>query len=137
MSDLVGAWRLTAAYFVAQETGDRVDLFGAEPIGYAVLESNGRMISLLTSNGRTPASSSSDMTALFKSMVAYAGRWSIDGEKIVTKVDGAWDPSWVGTEQVRYYAFDGQTLSIRTAPAEHPSFPGQKVIGYLDWQRDA
>ncbi|MHB8687271.1 MAG: lipocalin-like domain-containing protein [Candidatus Dormibacteraceae bacterium] len=135
--DLIGTWRLTAAYFVAQATGDRLDLFGAEPFGYAVLESNGRMIALLTSSGRTPAASSSDMTTLFKSMVAYTRRWSIDGEKLVTKVDGAWDPSWVGTEQVRYYAFDGQTLSIRTAPIEHPSFAGQKVIGYLDWQRDA
>ena len=70
-------------------------------------------------------------------MIAYTGRWSIDGEKFVTKVDGARDPDWVGTEQVRHYAFDGQTLSIRTAPIEHPSFPGQKVIGYVDWQRDA
>ena len=26
----------------------------------------------------------------------------LDRETIVTKVDGAWDPSWVGTEQVRY-----------------------------------
>ena len=70
-------------------------------------------------------------------MIAYTGRWSIDGEKFVTKVDGAWDPDWVATEQVRPYALDGQTLSIRTAPIEHPSFPGPKVIGYVDWQRDA
>jgi hypothetical protein len=137
MLDLVGAWRLKAAYFVAQETGERLDLLGADPFGYGVFEANGRMIALLTSAGRTPAAAGADLAALFKSMVAYTGRWSIDGEKIVTTVDGAWDPSWVGTEQVRYYAFDGQTLSIRTAPTEVPAFPGQKVIGYLDWQREA
>ncbi len=77
------------------------------------------------------------MAALYKSMFAYTGGWSIDGEKFVTKVDGSWDPSWVGTEQVRYYRFDGQTLSIRTAPIEHPSFPGQAVIGHVNWQREA
>jgi hypothetical protein len=136
MVDLVGVWRLKSAYFVAQETGERVDLFGAEPFGYGIFAANGRAMALLTSAGRTPAASSSDMASLFKSMVAYTGRWSIDGEKFATKVDGAWDPSLVGTEQVRYYTFDGHTLSLRTTPIDHPAFPGQKVIGYLDWQRE-
>jgi len=66
----------------------------------------------------------------------YTGRWSIDGEKLITQVDGAWDPSWVGTEQVRHCACDGRTLSARTAPFDHPSFPGQEVIGYLDWEKE-
>jgi hypothetical protein len=136
MLDLVGAWRLTSAYFLAQETGDRLDLLGAAPFGYAIFAPNGRMIGLLTSGGRTPATSSSEMAALFTSMVAYTGSWSLDGETFVTKVDGAWDPSWVGTEQVRYHAYDGQTLSLRIAPIDHPAFPGQKVIGFVDWQRD-
>jgi hypothetical protein len=137
MLDLVGAWRLEAAYFVAQDTGDRLDLLGTEPLGYVVFAANSRMIVLLTAGGRTPTASSSEMATLFKSMIAYTGRWSIDGEKIVTHVDGAWDPSWVGTEQARYYTFDGRTLSVRTAPLDHPAFPGQKAIGYVDWQRDA
>lgn len=136
MLDVVGVWRLTGAYFVAQDTGDRLDLLGAEPFGYAVIESNGRMMAFLTSAGRTPAASTSDMAALFKSMIAYTGRWSIDGEKFVTEVDGAWDPSWVGTEQVRYFALAGQTLSVRSAPAEDPLFTGQKIIAYVDWQRE-
>ena len=42
-------------------------------------------------------------------MIAYTGRWWIDGEKFVTQVDGAWDPGWVGTEQVRHFVFDGHT----------------------------
>ena len=136
MVDLVGTWRLKAGYVVVQDTGDRVDLFGPEPFGYAVFESNGRMIALLTPGTRPLAASNADMAALFKSMVAYTGRWSIDGERFVTKVDGAWDRSWVGTDQVRYLSFDGQTMSIRTAPIEHPAFPGQKAIGYLEWEKD-
>jgi len=77
------------------------------------------------------------MAALFTSMAAYTGRWSIDDEKLMKHVDSAWNPSWVGTEQVRYYTFDGHTLSLRAAPIEHPACPGQTVIGYLDWQREA
>jgi hypothetical protein len=137
MLNLVGVWRLRAGYFVAQDTGDRHDIFGAEPFGRVVFEPDGRMIVLITPAVRTPSESASEMAAMFKSTAAYTGRWSIDGEKFTTEVDGAWDPSWVGTEQVRYYTFDGHTLSLRTMPIEHPAFPGQKVIGYLDWQREA
>ena len=136
MLNLVGAWRLMSGYFVAQESGERRDIFGPDPFGYAVFEPHGRMLVLITPADRSPAASTAEMAALFKSMAAYTGRWSIDDEKFMTDVDGAWDPSWVGTEQVRYYTFDGQTLSLRTMPIDHPAFPGQKVIGYLDWQRE-
>ncbi len=137
MVNLVGVWQLKSSYFVAQETGERRDIFGADPFGYAVFEPQGRMLVLITSSGRTSAEVTSEMAALFKSMVAYTGRWSNDDERLLTRVDGAWDPSWVGTEQVRYYTFDGHTLSVRTMPLDHPAFPHQKVIGYLDWQREA
>jgi hypothetical protein len=43
----------------------------------------------------------------------------------------------VGTDQVRYWEFDGRTLSVRTMPAEHPAFPGEPVIGYVDWEKEA
>ena len=52
MLDLVGAWRLTSAYFVGQETGDRLDLFGPEPFGSVIFAPNGRMIVLITPGGR-------------------------------------------------------------------------------------
>jgi hypothetical protein len=135
--DLIGTWRLKSAYFVAQRTGDRLDLLGAEPFGYAMFESSGRMISILTSDASTRAASAADPAALHKSMVAYTGSWSIDDDKFLIRVDGAWDPSWVGTEQVRHFTFDGRTLSIRTAPLDHPSFPGEEVIGYVDWEKEA
>jgi hypothetical protein len=67
------------------------------------------------------------MAALFKSMVAYTGRWSNDDERLLTRVDRAWDPSRVGTGQVRYYTFDGHTLTVRTMPLDRLAFPDQKV----------
>ena len=136
MLNLVGTWRLTSSYFVECETGERCDLFAGDVFGSVVFEPSGRMLVLMTSGSRRPAECDSDMTALFKSMVAYTGRWSVDDEKLVTRVDGAWDPGWIGTEQVRYHTFDGQTLSLRTAPIQHPAFPGREVIGYVDWRRE-
>jgi hypothetical protein len=137
LSKLVGAWRLTAAYIVVQGTSERADLYGPKPRGYAVFEPNGRLMGLLMSSGRDAAQTDPDRATLFKSMMAYSGKFSIDAEKFVTKVDMAWDPSWEGTEQIRYYTFENDQLSLRTTPIEHPSFPGQKIVAYVDWTRDA
>jgi hypothetical protein len=128
---------LITAYVVVQETGEWSDIFGSDPQGYIIVAPGGRMMALMTASGRTRASSEADTTALYKSMMAYTGKVSVDGEKFVTTVDMAWDPSWLGTEQTRYYSLDGDKLRIRTAPHDHPSYPGRKILGHLEWKREA
>ena len=125
--NLVGVWRLKSAVIIDQESGERTETYGANVLGRAIFEATGRMIVMLVPSGRSHADSDADAAQLFRSMVAYSGRWSIDGEKFVTRVDMAWEPSWIGTEQVRYYAFDGQTLSLRTAVIEVPARPDVRL----------
>ena len=36
----------------------------------------------------------------FRTMIGYSGRYRVDGSTIATKVDVAWNESWVGGEQV-------------------------------------
>ena len=136
MLDLVGVWRLVASYVVLEETGERTELLGSEPRAYAIFEPGGRMIMIGTANDRMPGTSTAAAAELFRSMVAYSGKWSVDSEKFVTEVDVAADPGWVGTKQVRYYTFDGHTLSLRTAPLELPSFPGRKAVVYAEWEKE-
>jgi len=137
MLDLVGVWRLVgASYVVFEETGERTELLGSEPRAYAIFEPGGRVMVIGQANNRTPGTSTAAMAELFQSMVAYSGKSSIDGEKFVTVVDLAADPSWVGTVQVRYYTFDGHTLSLRTAPLELPSFPGRRAVVYANWEKE-
>jgi hypothetical protein len=136
MLDLVGVWRLVASYVVVEGTGERTELLGHEPYAYAIFEPGGRMMVIGQAKNRTPGTSTAAMAELFRSIVAYSGKWSIDSEKFVTEVDIAADPGWVGTTQVRYYNFDGQTLSLRTAPLELPSHPGRKAVVYADWEKE-
>jgi hypothetical protein len=136
MLDIVGTWHLTRVYAIAQGTGERIEPLGGRPLGCVIFEPKGHLIGILISGGREPATSEADMANLFRSVIAYSGRWSIDEEKYVIIVDVAWDPNWVGTEQVRYYSFDGRTLPLHTPLIDHASFPGQKMIGYTDWQRE-
>ena len=136
MLDLVGVWRLIASYVVVEGTGERTELLGHEPYAYAIFEPGGRMMVIGHAKNRTPGTSTAAIAELFRSLVAYSGKWSIDSEKFATEVDIAADPTWVGTTQVRYYTFDGQTLSLRTAPLELPAHPGRKVVVYADWEKE-
>ena len=40
----------------------------------------------------------------------------LEADKIIVTVDIAWHPSWLGTEQTRFYKLDGDKLSIISSP---------------------
>ena len=69
-------------------------------------------------------------------MIAYSGSCHVEDEdRLVIKVDTAWHPAWVGSEQVRFFHVDGDTLSITTAWQTHPKFPSRTARGKLTAQR--
>jgi hypothetical protein len=45
-------------------------------------------------------------------MSAYTGMYRLEGDKWITKVDVAWNPARVGTEQVRFFRFNGDQLQV-------------------------
>ena len=59
-------------------------------------------------------------------MFAYAGTYTADGEKVVHHVDISWNQSWTGTDLVRFYKLDGNTLTITTARAQS-AFDGEEA----------
>jgi hypothetical protein len=91
------------------------------------------MMALITAGERARNTSSE---ALFDCMTAYSGRYRLDNDRLVTSVDSAWHPAWIGTEQTRFVKLDGQTLSLTSPPQDHPKFPGQIVRGVAIWQRE-
>jgi hypothetical protein len=114
-----------------EDTGECVDTYGVDPLGYLVITDD-RMMSILTSRERTDK----DAAALFETMMAYSGSCRIEDEaRLVIKVDAAWHPAWVGSEQLRLFNVDGDTLSITTAWQTHPKFPGRMARGVLTAQR--
>jgi hypothetical protein len=57
---------------------------------------------------------------LHETMVAYAGTYTLDGEKVVHHVDISWNEAWTGTDQVRFYTVDGDVLTIKTSLHKNP-----------------
>jgi len=136
LEDLVGIWKLMSLQFVVSDTGERTDMYGADPLGYLFITPAKRMITVITSQGREPSDSESGDAALFKSMMAYSGPFRIEGEdQFITEVEVSWHPGWVGTEQARFFFVVGDILSITTAETLHPMFPNRKGRGVLKWQR--
>jgi len=36
-------------------------------------------------------------------MIAYTGKYRLEGNKFITTVDAAWNEEWVGAEQIRFW----------------------------------
>ena len=87
---------------------------GNNPTGYVIFIPEGRVWFVLTGEGRRPAKTVQERAELLDSLVAYTGTYRIEGEKWITKVEVAWNPAWVGTEQARSFKVDGDRLSVLT-----------------------
>ena len=121
-------------------TKEKINLYGQRPKGHLILLPSWRMNGILTGENRKPPRTPEDALAAMQSMAAYSGVYRFEDGKFITKVDIAWDESWVGTEQVRLYRFEGNILNIETAPAVGlvPGLlPGRMVRGILSFVRDA
>jgi hypothetical protein len=54
----------------------------------------------------------SAVAALHKSMLAYSGKYRVEGNDFVTTVEVSWNEEWNGSEQRRHFRIDGEKLFI-------------------------
>jgi hypothetical protein len=133
---LLGIWKIVSVVSEDQVTGEREPVLGVSLAGYLIFTPEGRMMTIVTGEDRKEAKNDEDRGDLFKSMVAYTGAYHLEGDKFITKVDVAWNPAWVGTEQTRFFVLDGHLLHITTAWGQ--SIAGAekgKWRGILTWER--
>lgn len=130
---LVGTWKLVSWQVIVR--GRPRELFGLQPKGFLILTRGGRLMVITTAQDRIGGFSDADATALHKSMLAYTGRYRIEGDELITTVDVSWNEAWNGTEQRRRFRNDGNRLFIDTAPGPSPFFPGSTDFRRLQWER--
>lgn len=134
---LLGSWRLVSFQVAAvDEPGVPVEIFGPQPFGRLILTPEHYMAAYLSKPDRKPPSDSAEAAALLSSMIAYTGKFRVEGDKFITKVDGAWNEIYKANEQVRYFTIEGDRLSIRTAAAPSGVLPGKRAVGTLVWERE-
>ena len=86
-----------------QAGGEREYPMGKAPTGYILFLPEGRMTVVITGEGRTAPTTDQDRAGLYNSLVAYTGRYRVDGDKWITTLDVSANPAWVGTEQTRSF----------------------------------
>jgi Lipocalin-like domain len=133
---LVGAWKLVLLYTEDGQTHQRTATYGEHPTGGIVFTSTGRYVAIATADDRKPAITTAEQAAAFRSMIAYAGQWRVDGDRFIVRVDVAWNPTWVGTEQVRFWKIENGKLAIVSAPMTNPNVPGGTLIAKLELERE-
>lgn len=147
-SDFVGTWRLLDYSFI-HEDGVVEHPWGAEVRGYLIYSAEGYMSGNL-GPANDWASRRARISAAFKAhdggasalrlarsagrrdYIAYTGRYTVEGHTVTHHVEASLFPNWVGRPEVRYYEFQSDTLTLRTAP-----IPSGKhtIVAQLIWKR--
>ncbi len=117
---IVGTWKLVSVAYEDQSTGERTPVYGAHPKGVQIATPEGRWLALMTAEGRHVPQSEADRAQALKTMIAYTGRYRVEGGSVVTKVEAAWNEAWVGTEQVRAVRFRRRN-AVAPKPADAAS----------------
>jgi len=122
---LVGTYRLVACEI--HRADGRVEFpYGEDPEGLLVYTSGGYVTGHLMRRNvtkfRTGARKTSAEQAkqAFLGYLGYYGNYVVDEQAgtVTHHVLGSWHPNWVGTDQVRHFHLEGETLVIETPPIE-------------------
>ena len=83
------------------ETGQKNNLLGAHPSGYLSYGPDCRMSAILVKESREPPAAlmatDPESIELYRGLIAYAGTYSIDGNKISHQIETSWNQAWTGT----------------------------------------
>jgi len=134
---IVGTWKLVSVVYEDAQTKERTPVLGEHPRGYQIATQEGRWIALVTADGRPVPKTDEDRANALRTMIAYSGRYRVEGHKVITKVEVAWNEAWVGGEQIRFLRFEGDDLlHIESPPMPHPNVNDRTVRVIVTWARD-
>jgi len=132
----IGTWKL-----ISVETRDENgDLFrrGCRT-GYLLYSEEGYVSVAFMKEGR-PIFASGDIRggtveekiAAVEGYVSYSGRFEVDGDKVVHRIEVSLFPNWVGVSQERMYEFEGDRLTLSTPLM---LLGGRQLSTHVIWER--
>jgi hypothetical protein len=137
-SFLWGTWKMRSWTRKVVATGEISDGLGPDPLGWITYTPEGHVMTLIVRSGRRAPSrmppTDAEKAALFDSMLAYAGTYTVDDEKVVHHLKASWNQVWGGTEQVRFHRHDGDTLTLWTPVIKDP-YSGEESVHTIIFER--
>ena len=112
-----GRWKLLTAEDLRPDGSVARLPWGAHPVGSIVVERGACYVQIMSSDvpafaTPTPAVTDQMKAALLSTYIAYSGPCTIDATEgsVALKVEAAWRPDYVGTDQKRFFKFDNGKL---------------------------
>jgi hypothetical protein len=146
-ADFIGTWRLLEYTFL-HEDGSVEHPWGTAVRGYLLYSAEGYMSGNLSPARDWPSRRARLKAALKeqggagafrlarragrRDYIAYTGRYTVQGDTVTHHVEASLFPNWVGRPEVRYYKFEGNTLTLRTGPVRAGR---DTIIAQLVWER--
>jgi hypothetical protein len=117
MPGLVGVWELASIDIEFRDDGTRRPASRSVPSAYLMFTPLGRLLAMLTRPICAPASgewlgAGRDGEALFRATFAYSGRYRLEQDRWVTRVDRTWNDAWTDAVQAHAYRLDHGRLTV-------------------------
>ena len=118
-----GRWKLLAAEDLRADGTVARYPWGRNPIGSIVVERGWCYVQIMSSDvpaftAAAPPIGEQMSAMLLSSYIAYSGACTIDEKEgsVTLKVDAAWRPNYVGTEQKRFFRIEKNRMFFGPAP---------------------
>ena len=135
---IVGSWRLVTWVEVETESKSIHSIFGDNPTGLITYTPDGHMsVFIINPTRKAPAgpkATDAEAVDLYRTMIAYSGSYSIEGDKVSHKIEVSWNQAWTGTNQQRFVDVKDNQLTIKTPPIISP-ISGKEIVYTLVWER--
>ncbi|MFX1521276.1 MAG: lipocalin-like domain-containing protein [Promethearchaeota archaeon] len=137
-NSFVGTWRLRSLEY-RRADGQVSYPFGRDFVGYIMYNEDGYM-SVAIMSGNRPKFASGDLrggtteekVAAADTYVSYCGKYKVQGDQVIHSIEVSFFPNWSGVEQIRFFEFKGNRLSLSTPPF---LAAGIQQTAHLIWER--
>ena len=126
MTSIVGTWRLVRAEAFDANGKPQPPPYGGAPLGRVMFTSSGRMMAM-TGDGRL------EVPGHVREYNTYAGTYTFDGKRLITRVDSCSNPAYMSTEQVREVSHEGALMVLRPPVRTYLGRPPEQRVLY--WER--
>jgi len=135
---IIGTWRLTQ--FTEQDlaSGAVTHPFGPQAKACVIYTADGYVSTIFTASDRRgpamPQATDEEAVALYRSMIAFAGRYVLRGDTLTYYPEISWNEAWNGTQQERRFVVDADRLEVMSMPVVS-TLTGAKTVFSLLWDR--
>lgn len=130
---LVGTYKLVSLV-IEVDGKPSYESMGKAPHGNLALTPT-HFIYFITAENRKFGTSVDHKAALLDSLIAYAGVYRVEGDKLLQTIEVSWSESEKGKTRVETLELSGNRLTLKVGPMPWPRDPSKTLIRRQVWEK--